>query len=124
MELGGLEPPTSWVRSDPNDIWKGADLEDLYWQQSSGSMGPEYAYLRTFLGGLGPEVGLWSQTKHAPACCACCGFSVLTSRHLQSGSGAFGSLPVAAGLVCLRPGPVSYAAWRRPVEGRRIRHPE
>jgi len=31
MELGGLEPPTSWVRSDPDDIWKGADLGNLYW---------------------------------------------------------------------------------------------
>jgi hypothetical protein len=31
MELGGLEPPTSWVRCDPNETWKEADLEDFYW---------------------------------------------------------------------------------------------
>jgi len=31
MELGGLEPPTSWVRCAPQDIWKEADVEGLYW---------------------------------------------------------------------------------------------
>jgi hypothetical protein len=31
MELARLELATSWVRSDPDDLWTMADLEDFYW---------------------------------------------------------------------------------------------
>ena len=31
MEPTGIEPVTSCLQSDPDSIWKDADLEDFYW---------------------------------------------------------------------------------------------
>jgi hypothetical protein len=31
MEPGGIEPPTSCLQTDLEDLWKSADLEDIYW---------------------------------------------------------------------------------------------
>jgi hypothetical protein len=30
MELGGLEPPTSWVRCAAEELLKTTDFEDIY----------------------------------------------------------------------------------------------
>jgi hypothetical protein len=31
MEPAGIEPATSCLQSASEDVWKGADLEGLYW---------------------------------------------------------------------------------------------